>query len=734
MILRGSDNKVLRNTAGEVLQDSAGSSSKIFHIDTEFLPNRIFKDGSNLVSQVTDKVNNLPLVNNTTLPDFDYDKGFGFDGVQIFRNDDFNTTIKRCIIHVKVQFDSLMVADNKFLSFLDRSFSSSNRVVFGLATITGVKTLYFYYNTVSGPQTSYAWTPTIGQEYDVTAVYENTTLEYALYIDGVKVAFTTAIGDRENTAGYLAIGAIPGFAGEGKMYMKSLSLYNYENLDIATAEGVINSLVGKETFTYYKRYNNTNIVSYLNSRYLKDAVINSNDEIEKLENEIALSGFDSGDSTNYPIDLYQVTQTKRPTITKKGIYFDGTNVIDALLKKTIYQSFTTDYPSGFDSCLLAMWHSPESTGSLQIFARLRNVTNSTDLFAISFNHTTNSGQKYTVYDGTTFHGDSTVYPIGTYNHIAVMQFGTDVYLFINGVLKIKTAIGWDRSGIATRVLLRYGAYDDISLPATCYMDEFLFSVDDTLINPTGATVGEKLFDANELFERRSLSDNFNLPLIELKSTNVNKDGSNNVQTWYNTYKPALNSARQTVLVNQPVENGNGIEWTDSDGLLISPVKFDVLNIFFGAWFYHNDNSGTSTLVNKWLSTGNKRYFVMNRTNTTIAISTSQNGQAGNNGIDGFSLYTKGFGEWYYGGFVMQTVGVNTYIVGHVNGIVVSKGTYSNLTTITDQPDLAIGNYENAAVFGVDGNLDDLMFKYHDYDLVNAQINDVLFDPPKRSSE
>lgn len=256
MILRGQDNKILRATSGEVSVDSGGNSSLILKLDADLQQrNRIFKDGSNAVSQITEKAQNIPFVQSDSAKQPVYNYGDaasgGYPYLEIASGKGLTTT----------KFPKNIIEGTRdwTMEFWVWMTTSSDAVVekrgnggasYGWAIFVGGSSNLLAYISSNGTSWDVASGNTITESllpretwYHIALVNESNTLKS--YVNGVlqPITIDTSSGFYEDDA-EMRIGANISYSATLNGYIKSLELYDYAKTEIQV----------KQPFTYLKRY------------------------------------------------------------------------------------------------------------------------------------------------------------------------------------------------------------------------------------------------------------------------------------------------------------------------------------------------------------------------------------------------------------------------------------------------------------------------------------------------
>jgi len=245
---------------------------------------------------------------------------------------------------------------------------------------------------------------------------------------------------------------------------------------------------------YYQRYKEDNFKKlFLSSKYLKDSVIDVDNIIEKLNSSTKATN--ENGNKYYPF-IYQSNLSKRPKKSKSGILFESSaytyvqatnNEANGLPIGNYFYSFAET-----TSLCVMFWFKPLGTKTNQFFFN-QNIFPATQFMTLVFNYVSNPGNKLTFYDATNLFYPDKVLTIGDYCHICYVYIAGVFYYFIDGIF-----IGTTTKTIftsATYYNLQLGSFsDNASYYSDCEIDDVLISHGDSIIDPTGFSVGQKVFE------------------------------------------------------------------------------------------------------------------------------------------------------------------------------------------------------------------------------------------------
>lgn len=466
------NNKVIRSSSDEIFDNDAANPSKLLHVDFDLQQrNRVFKDGSNLVSQVTDKARNIPFVYKTGNPQFVHSD----DGIHY------------------AEFDNGgVVADNINLGYVDSLsiefwFRTSNKDTTGIRVLwsyNGANGLmlnaYFNDNKIVSNFGTHTF-PIVNDTWHHFKYYiSNSTLW--LFFDGelFAVSATALTPSNDNTFSWGV-----NYTGSNlctDIDMKNIILHT-DLPELSFSSGDIGTQVfaPKSPFFYYKRYKEDgNKLAYINSRFLQDAVINTSDEISSLKNEIANG-----------VGVVNTVASNFPKYTNKGFLFDGTQ--DGFKSDGAY-STVTNLENQFFSC----WFSPNTITGNQTLMTIVGTGYSIAISVLSTG-------LFAIYNGISSSNSTITATVGNYYHVAGMKIGTDLYLFVNGILAVITT--HSVSSFSGPLICYLGSFDTSLNFINGYADEFFIEHDNLSIDPSTAGIDDRVFDENgDFFRRRGLGN------------------------------------------------------------------------------------------------------------------------------------------------------------------------------------------------------------------------------------
>lgn len=687
---------------------------KILHIDTDLQQvNRIHKDGSNKVKQITDKVNNTPFVSDAgNEPIFSYEDGYKFDGINdiLYSNKNVDTTGLLTIefwLKLNTTSGAQMIMSGDGTSAIWELYFNN-------------KTLTLYSPSGGGIGVNFDAEDLTSTHFHIAMVFEGTYIY--TFFNGVLYSSNLHNGGLDNS-GFLQFGRVKrvsSFPLNG--YIKGIRFYNYLKYDTT---GVVGSAVftPKQPFSYYKRYREDgNKKLFISSRYLKDAVIDSSDRIESIESEIDKLT-DSYLANEYNPILHQLDITKQPLYTKEGLYFDKTRG-DYLYS---YNSENSDARVGSitpsDDLTVMFWHKPTSMASHQgLFGGGPGVGgNDVNIF---WNGVQNPGYKYEIYP---IMYPSNTYPLDVFNHICYINKNDIAYLIINGILIDSASdvlFDTDQAFIAT-----FGTCFGTTTNMDGYIDDQLVSFT-AEIDPTGYTIGDKVFEpprrrslevkqyqGRELANEAKLSGNDMLYLNSRYLYNSTIDNSNNEITDIYSEEDEIFSSI-TGLPKPIIDGKNGIRINVVNGVLQKLDTYAANVMDFGTGDFH---------VSYWVkpdAVGTK--YSLRTSNTYFVIRNSKISYYDNGFHDSTLATLLVANNWHHLTYIRRNgilyliqdgilalAEVNTYNL--VNNIYLQLGNPSGATFL--------GNFDDVLVVNGNSLIDPSSFS----------VGDKVFRLPRRSS-
>lgn len=490
--------------------------NKILHIDTDLqLPNRIHKsDTDNKVRQITDKAQNIVFVQTDPAkqPVYNYGGYYSFDGVNDVLNNpkmfyDFSKPNYTLFLLVRptnlAKKQTIMACRANDVTFFTLYQNNTTGMYSAVMRINGAG-IYGAAGTV--PLVENQWNTIVLTVADNQAsIIINGKMSgsgYGLTHSGFSIpdltVAPTQIGHEFDRAGWFFAGDIAYIKMEQKDYpewqqrVPNLSALQFEN-----SATVFDDTFLRTPFHHYQRYpdNGTNKL-FISSKYLKDAVIDSADKVEKLYTYFR--GVDGGTYAGQSLlpYMYEATLSKRPKVTKNGLKFTSSN--NTILRTTndgnqgiSYGNYYYTYENLLSDICIMTWHNPQSLASHQCLLTLSSHRYF-HIMSVFYNAMQNTGNRYLFYDSTNLVSIPDIYALGSYNHICTIRKNGIWYYFINGILK-NTSVPSNTSNPSIYVNLMIGG-----LPSENYCDcllDDIFIVHNTLpINPSGFSVGQKVFE------------------------------------------------------------------------------------------------------------------------------------------------------------------------------------------------------------------------------------------------
>jgi len=460
------NNKILRSASGELVDDIGGNSSKLLHIDFDLQQrNRVFKDGSNLLKQVTDKLKNIPFFSESgEEPQFIYGSDgihyVEFNGVDdlIYSEQNVNTnqdiTIEFCLKFNSTGTNQIILSGDSKTTYIWELY------------LDAAKTLRLIRNGLGAA----GWDLSA---FDLTTDFHHYAIvldgsNAYLFIDGIYVSSSLFSGYLSN-AGILNIGRLYRVGSaplDGQI--KSIQIYSA----VKYSNGASGNFSPKQPYFYYKRFKpDSNILCYLNSRYLKDCDINTSDQINRIEDEQNNIGFSQS-----------IGNAK---LTNKGILLES--------------SQATQLNSDFIDI------SQIGTGDFTLMASINALNtsiNSTGVWIQNILKLFSNGVnwRFQILAGALLSLDIEPITNGYCSLFAIRKNGV-VYVGYNGILKNSGTNTYDFGLIGTDQRLLIGAAN-INGTLWGYYDEIYFSKN-AIVDPTGKSIGQKVF---EPLRRRSLNN------------------------------------------------------------------------------------------------------------------------------------------------------------------------------------------------------------------------------------
>lgn len=465
---------------------------KILHIDTDLQQvNRIFKDENNKVKQITDKVNNIAFVQT----DVAKQPTYNYDGYYEFGADD----------------EVAMVSDNRTFRFLDGDFT----IIFRVNNLHYTEISYIF-RKMSYPNdfeffvgSGYSSTQKLGIQIYKTNIHGSTrhnifsdigdcTKSWTCVITGKiddsnLICRSVSINDNNTVHHKSDIITIPlvDIAGlatapieigkKNRSNFEYLKIYNTAFLN----DKVLDISIGDtfnvpQPFRFHKRYRTDSTKKlFLSSKYLKDAEIDSSDEVTKITNYI--NSQNDFSTLNHGIFL-----------SNKGIIFDDSIQVPHLSTNNTNIINLTD-----DDFYMGLWvYDNEPVNKYAPYITKDNLNTGNRSFSFI---RSNDGHYYfsMSVDGVSIDEqlDFGVAKLSTYEYISVLRKGDILYGFVNGVLNQTHNLPttYIIKDVSNNIMI--GVFST-TLPHnfTGYLDDVLISIGDSIINPTGKSIGYKCFE------------------------------------------------------------------------------------------------------------------------------------------------------------------------------------------------------------------------------------------------
>lgn len=488
MTVLSQNNSIIKSLGGDILDPAATVNNKILHIDTDLqFPNRIHKSATdNKVKQITDKAQGIIFAQTTAnKPTYKYEGCLSFDGGDGLHSLPVN-------LNLGSEWD---------LEFWFRPQSFAEGAIQFIYRIgEGTVLAYCYFSVNSGV---YTFTTNLGNisvpAFGIPAPTLNTW--HHLYFS-LKSGYIHAYYD-----GYFITASTFSFTNQlttislGRNYntlypmTADITFFKISNnaryYGLVTAGTKVFNPVFNTGFTHIQRYSEDGFKKlFISSKYLKDAVIDSADVVEKL---YASNRGLNNVSVPHSCYMRQETSGNRPVITKQGLKFTraAATFIRAANDSALGVPFGYNWwtYSAVSSWYFGGWHRPESNNGSQWFARF-GLNEGYNGFQLLWANSANN--KYTFFNGVVLEPNIT-FALNTFNHIAACKIAGDkTYCFINGILVGTLTNAADIA--ATFIGMMLGRSSNSYNASDCTMDDWLLDINSPIIDPTGYTIGDKVFE------------------------------------------------------------------------------------------------------------------------------------------------------------------------------------------------------------------------------------------------
>lgn len=461
--------------------------TKILHIDTDLqIPNRIHKSASdNKVKQITDKAQGI-IFSQTDVnkqPVYNYD-GYLQPNAQtamvgnkplLLSGKDF-TIRGRWIVRPSIQgfewaFSTRNSGNNQGIS-----------ITLGANCSVGIFTPTGYINLSSYPYS-------VGDIVDFIvekrgAIYQGYFTNHSAIASGLFLYYTSnantpLILESSSIMPRLFDSGVLGYSGCGSslLFLIIEEVNHYFNINNTSEKPIdVRNPVWNNSFHHHQRYPEDGFKKlFISSKYLKDAVIDSADNVTYIKSSVGADVYLRNLSTN------------KPKWTKKGIDFSIVNQSTLVINNRIITGYYSKY---FFGC----WHNPKPiSGVSQYIAQFSSENHiRTAEFLYDFVYDNWGGYRYTFLHDGTWTKIADVYSPNEYHYLSQLIHGSTIYMLIDGILKATKSIVHNDYYHADVFL---GSYNGTGgSPLDGLVDDCLLALNDSIIDPTGYVVGNKVFE------------------------------------------------------------------------------------------------------------------------------------------------------------------------------------------------------------------------------------------------
>jgi len=426
-------------------------SKILLHIDIDMqLPNRIFKDSTNKVSQITDKAQNIAFVQTDVnkQPTFEYGKGVRFDGEKplVWASGAYDQQLEFFILQFQIEFKSIDYGNRYLMFFRD--------TVYGYLGLRYGTTLEFNLGTFSH---IFSFSSGVIDRLDVPikvmlGKLPYTSVDGIIYsanyfaaIDGVVQYYIFSTDSNKiRITNNLQIFGWDGFNSYGEAIMDNFQIHSIDS-SFRILKNDIPKLY-KEKFTHFKRYKADGLKEFfLSSKFLDGVIIDVNDNITSIKCSIGTDVF--------------TYSTNKPKWTKTGLLFAGGQVLQS----------TNTYSFGISDFFIGFWANPTADAVILRFGTDIKIgkDSTNDYFETNLIKT---------YASQTLTG---------YKYYCFIRISGTLFLLINGQTQ---AIKVESIDYSTPLMAIIGG------TFAGLFDEPLLAVGDSIIDPTGYAVGNKVFE------------------------------------------------------------------------------------------------------------------------------------------------------------------------------------------------------------------------------------------------
>ena len=462
--------------------------TKILHIDTDIQqPNRIFKDSSNLVRQITDKSQNISFLSDSGKePIYNYGNT-NSNGYPYFEfNNKKISTVNEIVFNHNSEFSFEF-----WIAFTEFTNSTS-----GFIFQWGDDTNYdnFSAKVTLNTKIFQVCNYSINVE-SILGITLQTNTFYHIYC-GVKDGYINAFfngyymgrttNSSTNVNAKLHLGdTYNNIRPLTDTYISNLFFYDNDNIgfgsDTAPSVGTKVFNPNFKSYTIFKKYKeDDNKKLYLSSMYLKDATIsNSDNTISNIRNQI-------GDKVLIPNSYVKLDDGFKFGDPSGAIFFNPDS------------GDLSDYNIGTNNFYASAWFKCVDNATEYVNI-LRDLSSSPNIVIYSYNGNASIVIKDGI-GGEQINSASFTPTLGEWFHLAGGRKDDIIWLSVNGKLLILSTNNTILNIPNATSQLRLGGKFFYS-SNICIMDDLLLSIGESIINPQGYSIGQKVF---KLPQRNSL--------------------------------------------------------------------------------------------------------------------------------------------------------------------------------------------------------------------------------------
>lgn len=222
-------------------------------------------------------------------------------------------------------------------------------------------------------------------------------------------------------------------------------------------------------------------------------------------------------------------------------------------------------------------------------------------------------------------------------------------------------------------------------------------------------------------------------LIDLRSTfGITKDGSNLVSQAKLFNNPSLAFIAPSGY--EPTENGDGFLFDGTNDILIGGrMNIDYSNLFVGMWLKKSSYSVTNRLITSYLSTNNNNGFIFDFQSNILRLALCTDGTPSNLSTASYAVGSEYINAWVYVGFATQSIDATTLRAAIIiNGVIKFMGDYT--ASPKSGNNIIVGRDYPSVARCINGNVDNVYVGAPWFEYFNNSVGDLVFSPPKRSSE